>query len=62
MAVIDGQMADRTVILVTHRPPPRCWPAEAGRPKGSTRFLVLDHGQLASTDDPAQRAGLAVTP
>jgi ABC-type transport system involved in cytochrome bd biosynthesis fused ATPase/permease subunit len=62
MAVIDGQMADRTVILVTHRPPPRCWPAEADRPKGSTRFLVFDHGRLTSTADPVQRAGLAVTP
>jgi len=62
MAVIDGQMADRTVILVTHRPPPRRWPAEAGRPKGSTRSLVLDHGRLTSTADPVQRAGLAVTP
>ena len=62
MAVIDGQMADRTVILVTHRPPPRRWPAEAGRPKGSTRSLVLDHGRLTSTADPVPRAGLAVTP
>jgi len=61
MAVIDGQMADRTVILVTHRPPRR-WPAEAGRPKGSTRSLVLDHGRLTSTADPVPRAGLAVTP
>ena len=62
MAVIDGLMADRTVILVTHRPPPRRWPAEAGRPKGSTRSLVLDHGRLTSTADPVPRAGLAVTP
>ena len=62
MAVIDGQMADRTVILVTHRPPPRCWPAEADRPKGSTRSLVLDHGRLTGLDDQVQRAELAVSP
>ena len=61
MAVIDGQMADRTIILVTHRPPRR-WPAEGGRPKGSTRSLVLDHGRLTSAADPVPRAGLAVTP
>jgi ATP-binding cassette subfamily C protein CydD len=62
MAVIDGHLADRTVILVSHRPPPPCWPANADRPKGSTRFLVLDHGRLTGTADPVQRAGLAVTP
>jgi len=54
MAVIKGQMADRTVILVTHRPPPRA--------DGLTRFLVLDHGRLTGADDPVQHAGLAVAP
>jgi ATP-binding cassette, subfamily C, bacterial CydD len=57
MAVIDGQLADRTVILVTHRPPPR-----TGRAQRPTRFLILDHGRLADTDDPVRRAGLAVAP
>jgi ATP-binding cassette, subfamily C, bacterial CydD len=62
-AVIDDQMADRTVILVTHRPPPR-----TGRAGRSTRILALDHGRLTSLDDTVQRAprvqgpGLAVTP
>ena len=62
MAAIEDQMADRTIILVTHRPPPRCWPAEAGRAGRPARVLVLDHGRLAGTDDPVQRAGLAVAP
>jgi ATP-binding cassette, subfamily C, bacterial CydD len=62
MAVIEDQMADRTIILVTHRPPPRCWPAEAGRAARPARVLVLDHGRLAGTDDRVQRAGLAVAP
>jgi ATP-binding cassette subfamily C protein CydD len=62
MAVIEDQMADRTIILVTHRPPPRCWPAEAGRAGRPARVLVLDHGRLAGTDDRVQRAGLAVAP
>ena len=57
MAVINGQLADRTVILVTHRPPPR-----TGRAGGPTRFLALDHGRIGGTDDPVPRAGLAVTP
>jgi len=54
MAVIKGQMTDRTVILVTHRPPTRA--------DGLTRFLVLDHGRLTGVDDPVRRAGLAVAP
>jgi ATP-binding cassette, subfamily C, bacterial CydD len=54
MAVIKGQMADRTVIIVTHRPPPRA--------DGPPRFLVLDHGRLTGADDPVQSAGLAVAP
>ena len=49
-------MADRTVILVTHQPPP--WPA-GPRP---ARVLALDHGRLTGVDDPVQRAGLAVAP
>jgi len=57
MAVIEGHMAGRTVILVTHRPPPRLGPAD-----GATRVLVLDHGRLTGVDDPVQRAGLAVAP
>ena len=35
MAVLDTEMADRTVVLVTHRPPP-----------GAARMIVLDHGRL----------------
>jgi ATP-binding cassette subfamily C protein CydD len=35
MAVLDTEMADRTVVLVTHRPPP-----------GAARTIVLDHGRL----------------
>ena len=35
MAVLDTEMADRTVVLVTHRPPP-----------GAARLIVLDHGRL----------------
>jgi ATP-binding cassette subfamily C protein CydD len=56
-AAIEGQMADRTVILVTHRPPPHL--GRAGRP---SRVLTLDHGRLTGLDDPVQRAGLAVAP
>jgi ATP-binding cassette subfamily C protein CydD len=37
MAVLDTEMADRTVVLVTHRPPP-----------GAARMIVLDHGRLAA--------------
>jgi len=36
MAVLDTEMADRTMVLVTHRPPP-----------GAARTIVLDHGRLA---------------
>jgi ATP-binding cassette subfamily C protein CydD len=56
-AAIEGQMADRTVILVTHRPPPHL--GRAGRP---SRVLTLDHGRLTGLDDPVQRARLAVAP
>ena len=62
IAALEDQLADRTVILVTHRPPPRCWPAEPGPAGRPTRFLVLDHGRLTGADNPVQRAGLAVAP
>jgi len=61
LAALDDQMADRTVILITHRPPPR-----AGR---AARVLALDHGRLCAVDAPgdaqvqrALRGGLAVVP
>ena len=57
IAAIEGQLAGRTVILVTHRPPPRT--GLAGRP---TRVLALDHGRLTGVDDPVQHAGLVVAP
>jgi ATP-binding cassette, subfamily C, bacterial CydD len=57
MSTLDGQMADRTVILVTHRPPPH--PARSG---GPARVLALDHGRIAGLDDPVRQAGLAVAP
>ncbi|HLN68629.1 MAG TPA: thiol reductant ABC exporter subunit CydD [Streptosporangiaceae bacterium] len=56
-AAIGDQMAGRTVILVTHRPPP--W---AGRIGGPVRVLALDHGRLTGVDDPVERAGLAAAP
>jgi ABC-type transport system involved in cytochrome bd biosynthesis fused ATPase/permease subunit len=56
MAALDDQLADRTVVLVTHQPPPL---GRAGRP---TRVLTLDHGRLTDVDDPVQHAGLAVSP
>jgi ATP-binding cassette, subfamily C, bacterial CydD len=58
MAVLATRMADRTVILVTHRPPPR-----AGR---AARILALDQGRLSGSEYPSgmpgQRAGLAAVP
>jgi ATP-binding cassette, subfamily C, bacterial CydD len=57
IAAIEDQMADSTVILVSHQPPPR-----TGRVDGSTRILALDHGRLTCTDDLVQRAGLAIAP
>ena len=57
IAALSDQMADRTVILVTHRPPPRL-----GRTDRPIRVLTLDHGRLTGLDDPVQRTGLAVTP
>jgi ATP-binding cassette, subfamily C, bacterial CydD len=57
MAAIEGQMAGRTVILVTHRTPLQAaWAGRAGRP---TRVLALDHGRLTGM---VQHAELAVTP
>ena len=47
--VIETQMADRTVVLITHRPPSR-----AGR---TTRMLALDHGRLARQEDQSQARG-----
>ncbi len=66
IAAIEDQMADRTVILVTHRPPPR-----NGRVDGFCRVLALHQGRLTGVDDPVQRVqgpqrvegtGLAVRP
>ncbi len=58
ITAIEEQMADCTVILITHRPPLR--------PDHATRILTLDHGRLTCVADPLlthdQRAGLAVTP
>jgi ABC-type multidrug transport system fused ATPase/permease subunit len=65
MTAIETQMADRSVVLITHRPPRRCHPG---------RVLALDQGRLTGADDPGQahdqaqhsprgqRAGLAVAP
>ena len=58
LAALDHQLADRTVIIITHQPPPR-----DGR---TTRVVALDHGRLSPVDAPgearAQPAGLAVVP
>jgi len=59
IAAIEGELSDRTVVLVTHRPPPRTGPA--GRPRPS-RVLALEAGRLTGVDDPVQHAGLAVAP
>jgi ABC-type multidrug transport system fused ATPase/permease subunit len=60
MTAIETQMADRTVVIVTHRPP---------RGAGSghrRRILLLDQGRLTDADDrgqaPGHRAGLAAAP
>jgi ATP-binding cassette subfamily C protein CydD len=57
---IENQLADRTVVLVTHQPP---------RADQSWRILALEHGRLASSADAGEageaqvrRDGLAVTP
>ena len=51
MAAIETQMADRTVVLITHQPP------RAGR---AGQVLTLDHGRLAAPL--ASGAGLAAAP
>ncbi len=57
-AAIETQMADRTVLLITHRPPA---PAD-----GTSRILALDCGRLIAPAEtgpgPDRQAGLAVTP
>jgi ATP-binding cassette, subfamily C, bacterial CydD len=57
-AVIDGQMADRTVLVVTHQP--SLWTDRA------SRILALDHGRLTNIDGAQEarvgRTRLAVTP
>ena len=58
MTAVEDQLADRTVILITHRPPLRA--------DHVTRIVALDHGRLTCVADPLlthdRRAGLAVTP
>jgi ATP-binding cassette, subfamily C, bacterial CydD len=56
LAALGDQMAGRTVILVTHRPPPRH--GRSGRP---ARVLALDHGRLACTDDRGEAPARALT-
>jgi ATP-binding cassette, subfamily C, bacterial CydD len=57
-AAIEAQMAGRTVLLVTHRPPA---PAD-----GTSRILALDRGRLIAPAEtgtaPGRQAGLAITP
>jgi ATP-binding cassette, subfamily C, bacterial CydD len=45
MTAIATRMADRTVILITHRPPPRA--------DHAARILALDQGRLSSPDYPS---------
>jgi ATP-binding cassette, subfamily C, bacterial CydD len=47
--VIETQMADRTVVLITHRPPSRA--------ERTTRVLVLDQGRLARQDERSRARG-----
>jgi ABC-type transport system involved in cytochrome bd biosynthesis fused ATPase/permease subunit len=60
MTAIETQMADRTVIIVTHRPPQG---AGSGHRR---RILLLDQGRLTDADDqgraPGHQAGLAAAP
>ena len=55
MTAIGTQMADRTVVIVTHRPP---------RARRDLRTLLLDDGRLtdAGTRPQDHRAGLAAAP
>jgi ATP-binding cassette, subfamily C, bacterial CydD len=58
LATLDTELADRTVILISHR--------RAGPRGGASRSLVLNRGRLSSPDSTTagsgQRAGLAVPP
>jgi ATP-binding cassette subfamily C protein CydD len=58
MTAIDNRMANRTVILITHRPPPRT--------DRFARILALDHGRLSDLEHlgaaPGRPAGLAAMP
>jgi thiol reductant ABC exporter CydD subunit len=58
MTAIDNRMANRTVILITHRPPPRT--------DRFARILALDHGRLSDPEHlgaaPGRPAGLAAMP
>jgi ABC-type transport system involved in cytochrome bd biosynthesis fused ATPase/permease subunit len=58
MAAIETQMADRTVVIVTHRPP-----RGDGSGRGR-RTLLLDDGRLTDADARTRdhRAGLAAAP
>jgi hypothetical protein len=55
MTTIETQMADRTVVIVTHRPP------RSGR---DLRTLLLGDGRLTDPDARPRdhRAGLAAAP
>jgi len=53
LAALGGPLADRTVILVTHRPP-----AQLGRP---ARMLTLDHGRLAGLGDGSEAPARTLT-
>ena len=58
MTAIGNRMAYRTVILITHRPPPRT--------DRFARILALDHGRLSDLEHlgaaPGRPAGLAAMP
>ena len=62
LAALDTELADRTVILITHRTAQR----RAGPGGRASRSLVLDRGRLSSPDGTVtgagQRAGLAAAP
>ena len=59
MTAIETQMADRTVVIVTHRPP-------RGDSGHRRRTLLLDQGRLDRRGRPGpaagHRAGLAAAP
>jgi len=60
LTAIQTQMADRTVVIVTHRPP------RGEGPGRRRRILRLEQGRLTDADDrgrvPGHRAGLAAAP